>query len=102
MGLGMDKFDLGTAPAARVTVSIAVGANAVAVSEHVLMLMLATYRRLALAGRKLRERAWLRPQLRAACCQLSGKAVEPVRFSPSSRIRLPKWLIWADWMSLNT
>jgi lactate dehydrogenase-like 2-hydroxyacid dehydrogenase len=55
MGLGMDKFDLGTAPAARVTVSIAVGANAVAVSEHVLMLMLATYRRLALAGRKLRE-----------------------------------------------
>lgn len=76
MGLGMDKFNLGTAPAARVTVSIAFGANAGAVSEHLLMLMLATYRHLALAGRKLREGIWLRPQLRAECYQLSGKAVD--------------------------
>jgi phosphoglycerate dehydrogenase-like enzyme len=35
--------------------AITFGANAGAVSEHVLMLMLATYRRLALADRKLRE-----------------------------------------------
>jgi len=46
-------------------VAITFGANAGAVSEHVLMLMLATYRRLMLAGRRLREGVWLRQQLRA-------------------------------------
>jgi lactate dehydrogenase-like 2-hydroxyacid dehydrogenase len=38
-------------------VAITFGANAGAVSEHVLTLMLATYRRLMLAGRRLREGA---------------------------------------------
>jgi phosphoglycerate dehydrogenase-like enzyme len=45
-------------------VAITFGANAGAVSEHVLTLMLA-YRRLMLAGRRLREDVWLRQQLRA-------------------------------------
>ena len=74
-GIGVDKFDLDAARAARIPVAITFGANAGAVSEHVLMLMLATYRRLALADRKLREGVWLRPQLRAQGYQLSGKTV---------------------------
>ena len=45
--------------------AITAGANAGAVSEHTVMLMLATYRRLALADRKLREGVWIRPQIRA-------------------------------------
>ena len=60
-GIGVDKFDLDAARAARVPVAITVGANAGAVSEHAVMLMLATYRRLSLADRKLREGHWIRP-----------------------------------------
>ncbi len=74
-GIGVDKFDLDAARAARVPVAITFGANAGAVSEHTLMLMLATYRRLALADRKLRDGVWLRSQLRAQAYQLSGKTV---------------------------
>jgi D-3-phosphoglycerate dehydrogenase len=74
-GIGVDKFDLEAARTAGVPVAITFGANAGAVSEHTLMLMLATYRRLALADRKMREGVWLRPRLRAQCYQLSGKTV---------------------------
>ena len=51
-GIGVDKFDLDAARAARIPVAITSGANAGAVSEHTVMLMLATYRCLALADRK--------------------------------------------------
>ena len=74
-GIGVDKFDLEAARAAGVPVAITFGANAGAVSEHTLMLMLATYRRLALADRKMREGVWLRPQIRAQGYQLSGKTI---------------------------
>jgi phosphoglycerate dehydrogenase-like enzyme len=61
---------------AGVPMAITFGANAGAVSEHVLMLMLATYRRFALADRNLRDGVWLRPQLRAKCLPaFSGKTV---------------------------
>jgi len=82
----VDKFDLEAARAERIPVAIIFGANAGAVSEHVLMLMLATYRRLALADRKLREGVWLRPQLRAQCYQLSGKTVGLLGFGNVARM----------------
>jgi phosphoglycerate dehydrogenase-like enzyme len=85
-GIGVDKFDLDAARAARVPVAITFGANAGAVSEHVLMLMLATYRRLMLADRKLREGVWLRPQLRAQCYQLAGKTVGLLGFGNVARM----------------
>jgi D-3-phosphoglycerate dehydrogenase / 2-oxoglutarate reductase len=85
-GIGVDKFDLGAARAAGVPVAITFGANAGAVSEHVLMLMLATYRRLALADRRLREGVWLRPQLRAQCYQISGKTVGLLGFGNVARM----------------
>ncbi|HKD76067.1 MAG TPA: NAD(P)-dependent oxidoreductase, partial [Ktedonobacterales bacterium] len=85
-GIGVDKFDLDAARAAGVPVAITFGANAGAVSEHVLMLMLATYRRLRLADSKLREGVWLRPQLRAQCYQLSGKTVGLLGFGNVARM----------------
>ena len=69
-GIGVDKFDLDAARAARVPVAITFGANAGAVSEHTLMLMLATYRRLSLADRKLREGSGCGRRLRAQAYQL--------------------------------
>jgi phosphoglycerate dehydrogenase-like enzyme len=69
-----------------VPVAITFGANAGAVSEHVLMLMLATYRSLSLADRKLRDGVWLRPRLRAQCYQLSGKTVGLLGFGNVARM----------------
>jgi D-3-phosphoglycerate dehydrogenase len=85
-GIGVDKFDLDAARAARVPVAITSGANAGAVSEHTVMLMLATYRRLALADGKLRQGIWLRPQLRAQVYMLSGKTVGLLGFGNVGRM----------------
>jgi phosphoglycerate dehydrogenase-like enzyme len=85
-GIGVDKFDLDAARAARVPVAITGGANAGAVSEHTVMLLLATYRRLALSDRKLREGAWIRPQIRAQAYQLSGKTVGLLGFGNVGRM----------------
>jgi D-3-phosphoglycerate dehydrogenase len=85
-GIGVDKFDLDAARAARVPVAITAGANAGAVSEHTVMLMLATYRRLALADRKLRDGIWIRPQIRGQAYQLSGKTVGLLGFGNVGRM----------------
>lgn len=85
-GIGVDKFDLDACRAARIPVAITGGANAGAVSEHTLMLMLATYRRLALSDRKLREGQWIRPQIRAQAYQLSGKTVGILGFGNVGRM----------------
>jgi phosphoglycerate dehydrogenase-like enzyme len=85
-GIGVDKFNLDAARAARIPVAITAGANAGAVSEHTLMLMLATYRRLSLADRRLREGVWMRPQIRAQAYQLSGKTVGILGFGNVGRM----------------
>jgi phosphoglycerate dehydrogenase-like enzyme len=85
-GIGVDKFDLDAARAARIPVAITAGANAGAVSEHTVMLMLATYRRLALADRKLRDGIWIRPQIRGQAYQLSGKTVGLLGFGNVGRM----------------
>jgi len=85
-GIGVDKFDLDAARAARVPVAITGGANAGAVSEHTVMLMLATYRRLSLSDRKLREGIWIRPQIRGLAYQLSGKTVGLLGFGNVGRM----------------
>lgn len=85
-GIGVDKFDLDAARAARIPVAITAGANAGAVSEHAVMLMLATNRCLSLADRKLREGQWIRPQLRAKAYQLSGKTVGILGFGNIGRM----------------
>jgi phosphoglycerate dehydrogenase-like enzyme len=85
-GIGVDKFDLDAARAARVPVAITAGANAGAVSEHTVMLMLAVYRRLSLADRKLREGLWIRPQIRGEAYQLSGKTIGILGFGNVGRM----------------
>jgi phosphoglycerate dehydrogenase-like enzyme len=85
-GIGVDKFDLDAARAARIPVAITAGANAGAVSEHTVMLMLATYRCLALADRKLRDGVWIRPQIRGQAYQLSGKTVGIIGFGNVGRM----------------
>jgi phosphoglycerate dehydrogenase-like enzyme len=85
-GIGVDKFDLDAARAARVPVAITGGANAGAVSEHTVMLMLAAYRRLSLSDRRLREGEWIRPQIRAQAYQLSGKTVGLLGFGNVGRM----------------
>ncbi|MEJ0019600.1 MAG: 2-hydroxyacid dehydrogenase [Acetobacteraceae bacterium] len=85
-GIGVDKFDLDAARAARLPVAITAGANAGAVSEHTVMLMLATYRHLALSDRKLRQGQWIRPQIRGMAYQLSGKTVGILGFGNVGRM----------------
>ncbi len=74
-GIGVDKIDLEAARRAGVTVAITAGATSIPVSEHTLMLMLATSRRLPLAHRSLQEGKWIASDLRTVCAKLDGKTV---------------------------
>ncbi len=74
-GIGVDKIDLNAARRAGVTVAITAGATSIPVSEHALMLMLATSRRLPLAHRSLQEGKWIATELRTVCSMLDGKTV---------------------------
>jgi D-3-phosphoglycerate dehydrogenase len=74
-GIGVDKIDLEAARRGGVTVAITAGATSIPVSEHTLMLMLATSRRLPLAHRSLQEGKWIATELRTVCSMLDGKTV---------------------------
>jgi len=74
-GIGVDKIDLEAARRGGVTVAITAGATSIPVSEHTLMLILATSRRLPLAHRSLQEGKWLASELRTVCAKLDGKTV---------------------------
>ena len=74
-GIGVDKIDLEAARRAGVTVAITAGATSIPVSEHTLMLILATSRRLPLAHRSLQEGKWIAAELRTVCSKLDGKTV---------------------------
>lgn len=74
-GIGVDKIDLEAARQAGVTVAITAGATSIPVSEHTLMLILATSRRLPLAHRSLQEGKWIASELRTVCAKLDGKTV---------------------------
>ena len=74
-GIGVDKIDLDAARRAGVTVAITAGATSLPVSEHTLMLMLATSRRLPLAHRSLQEGRWIATELRTVCSMLDGKTI---------------------------
>ncbi len=74
-GIGVDKIDLPGAERQGVYVAITAGSNAGAVSEHAVLLILASLRRLALADRSMREGKWIYTELRPMCRKLSGKTV---------------------------
>jgi phosphoglycerate dehydrogenase-like enzyme len=84
-GIGFDDVDLPAAKAAGVGVAITAGANAHAVAEHTVMLMLATLRKLSVVDRALREGRWLFKEMRVQCLQMSGRTVGLVGFGNIGR-----------------
>jgi D-3-phosphoglycerate dehydrogenase len=74
-GIGVDKIDLKAAARRGVPVAITAGANAVAVAETAITLMLAIYKRLCLAHNSLRDGQWLKWELRTGCYELWQKTV---------------------------
>ncbi len=74
-GTGTDNVDLKAAAACSVTVTNTPGANAVAVAEHAVALMLAAIKQLAQADQAMRQGGWPRnlvPQLRGKRLGLVG------------------------------
>jgi phosphoglycerate dehydrogenase-like enzyme len=76
-GIGVDKIDLAAARARGIPVAITAGANAVAVAEFTLLLMLAVLRRLPYREAQLRSGEWnrARGETRLEARQLRGKLV---------------------------
>ncbi|HEY6411116.1 MAG TPA: hypothetical protein VIY29_26965, partial [Ktedonobacteraceae bacterium] len=58
IGAGYDNLDLGALQAAGVTAAYTPGANAVAVAEHTILLMLALLKRIAAAESATRQGGW--------------------------------------------
>ena len=85
-GIGVDKIDVAAARAAAIPVAITAGANAGPVAELAVALMLAVYRRIPFADRKLREGVWLKPEMRSWCYQLDGKTIGLLGFGAISRM----------------
>jgi len=85
-GAGVDKIDVATARRLGVPIAITAGANAGAVAELAVGLMLAVYRRIPYADRKLREGVWLKPQMRSWCYQIDGKTVGLLGFGAIARM----------------
>jgi D-3-phosphoglycerate dehydrogenase len=76
-GIGVDKIDLAAARARRIPVAITAGANAVAVAEFTLLLMLAVLRRLPYREAQFRSGEWnrARGETRLEARQLRGQRV---------------------------
>lgn len=74
-GIGVDKIDLNAARLKGVKVYITAGANAVAVSEMALTLMMVVLRRLVFADVNLRKGKWPKKELGGVSQHLSGKTV---------------------------
>lgn len=76
LSAGYDSIQIERARAARVPVSLNGGANAIAVAEHTIMLMMAVYRRLTQLDRGVRQGIWGEP-LRGAVRyhEIGGKRV---------------------------
>lgn len=75
LGAGYNNLNLDLCKAKAIAVATLPGNNAVAVAEHALMLMLAVYRHLADADRRLRAGDWYKEEARAVNRELRGKCV---------------------------
>ncbi|PWM22062.1 MAG: dehydrogenase [Oscillospiraceae bacterium] len=74
-GVGVDKIDLEAARERNIPVCITAGANAVAVAELAIALMLAVNRRLPYVDRAVRAGQWPKAEMRAQCYMLGDKTV---------------------------
>jgi phosphoglycerate dehydrogenase-like enzyme len=86
LSAGYDNFPIPTAREMRLPVSTNGGANAIAVAEHAVMLMLAVYRHLTVLDRRVREGIW-RAALRgeAKYHEIAGKRVGVLGFGQIGR-----------------
>jgi phosphoglycerate dehydrogenase-like enzyme len=84
-GIGVDKIDLAAADREGVYVAITAGANAGAVAEHTIMLILATLRRLSYADRAMHAGRFPHTEMRANCRKISGKTVGILGFGAIGR-----------------
>jgi len=75
VGGGVDRIDLQAAAEKGIAVAITHGTNVIPVTEHTVLLMLATLRKLPLAHNSLVQGQWITAKLRAMCFQLEGKTV---------------------------
>ena len=117
-GTGTDNVDLPAAAARGVTVTNTPGADAVAVAEHTVALMLAAAKQLASADQAMRQGGWPRnlvPQLRGKRLGLVGtgligrevaamaKGARAWRWWPGHFTRAPGWPTrWASATSSST
>jgi phosphoglycerate dehydrogenase-like enzyme len=74
-GVGYDNIDLRAAARAGVPVALTPEGTFTPVAEHVLLLVLALYRRLGAAHAALREGRWLQWELRSGSFDLLGKCM---------------------------
>lgn len=84
-GTGYDKIDVAAAARRGIPVAITAGANAVAIAEHTIALMLAVMRRIAAADRSIRAGTWSAAALRPHMRGLFGKTVGIVGFGNIGR-----------------
>ena len=74
-GVGYDNIDLDAAKARKVPVAICPAGTSIGVAEHVVLLILAIYRRLLEAEQSMRDGQWLQWELRSGSFELAGKTV---------------------------
>lgn len=84
-GVGYDKIDLDAARSRGIPVAITAGANAPAVAEHAVGLMLAVYRHIPRVDSAARRGVWLKGEMRAVSHLLLGKTVGILGFGHIGR-----------------
>lgn len=101
-GTGTDNVDLKAAAAHGITVTNTPGANAIAVAEHTLALMLAVVKQLAPADQAIRQGGWPRnlvPQLRGKRLGIIGTGLigrEVARMGRSLGLEVVAWTFHPD------
>jgi phosphoglycerate dehydrogenase-like enzyme len=79
-GVGYEKTDVRAAAALGIPVAVCPAGTTIGVAEHTLLLILAVYRRLALADASLRRGEWLQWELRPGSYELAGKTLGVIGF----------------------
>ena len=74
-GVGFDNIDIETARELNIPVAIAAGANADAVAELAVGLMLATLRRISFVDRATRQGVWSKASIRPTAFMMKGRTI---------------------------
>ena len=85
-GVGYDKVDVACATRRKIPVAISAGVNAVSVSEHAVLLMLAVLRKLIEADRAVHEGRWAEKSVLEGAGTLHGRTVGLLGFGNIARL----------------